>query len=239
MGTGARGVGDSEDEDSVDGNNQGHLRSDRAVPWGTGSPGPSPGDIAIPVGTAGSDMVEAQRTGIHIVKSPYTIHFTHTPKYFKPGMPFDLTVTAPGDRDGDPGGTSVFCMGMGKGEAQGSVGEGTWDQGLSLCHVPVPPGCHLGVGVCPCATLCPPAGSCPCATCPMPIPHPPQVYVTNPDNSPAPRVRVKAEGFQGLVSTQRDGTAKLVLNMPANKDSITITVSGDRDKDLGGSRCPG
>uniref|UniRef100_A0A8B9TC73 Complement C3 n=1 Tax=Anas platyrhynchos TaxID=8839 RepID=A0A8B9TC73_ANAPL len=99
---------------------------------------------------SGSDMVEAQRTGIHIVKSPYTIHFTHTPKYFKPGMPFDLTV-----------------------------------------------------------------------------------YVTNPDNSPAPRVRVKAEGFQGLVSTQRDGTAKLVLNMPANKDSITITVSGDRDKDLG------
>uniref|UniRef100_A0A8B9VMA0 Complement C3 n=1 Tax=Anas zonorhyncha TaxID=75864 RepID=A0A8B9VMA0_9AVES len=217
-----------EDEDSVDGNNQGHLRSDRAVPWGTGSPGPSPGDIAIPVGTAGSDMVEAQRTGIHIVKSPYTIHFTHTPKYFKPGMPFDLTVTAPGDRDGDPSGTSIFCMGMGKGEAQGSVGEGTWDQGLSLCHVPVPPGCHVGVGVCPCATLCPPAGSCPGATCPMPIPHPPQVYVTNPDNSPAPRVRVKAEGFQGLVSTQRDGTAKLVLNMPANKDSITITVTTDQ-----------
>uniref|UniRef100_A0A8B9VKP7 Complement C3 n=1 Tax=Anas zonorhyncha TaxID=75864 RepID=A0A8B9VKP7_9AVES len=94
---------------------------------------------------SGSDMVEAQRTGIHIVKSPYTIHFTHTPKYFKPGMPFDLTV-----------------------------------------------------------------------------------YVTNPDNSPAPRVRVKAEGFQGLVSTQRDGTAKLVLNMPANKDSITITVTTDQ-----------
>lgn len=149
------GVGDSEDGDSVDGNNQGHLRLDRAVPWGTGSPGPTPGDIAVPVGTAGSDMVEVQRTGIHIVKSPYTIHFTHTPKYFKPGMPFDLTVTAPGDRDGDPGGTSIFCVGMGKGEAQGSVGEGTWDQGLSLCHVPVPPGCHLGVGFCPCAMLCP------------------------------------------------------------------------------------
>ncbi|KAI6061499.1 Complement C3 isoform X1 [Aix galericulata] len=123
----------------------GHLRSDRAVPWGTGSPGLSPGDIAVPVGTAGSDMVEVQRTGIHIVKSPYTIHFTHTPKYFKPGMPFDLTV-----------------------------------------------------------------------------------YVTNPDNSPAPRVRVKALNFQGLVSTQRDGTAKLVLNMPANKDSVTITVTTDQ-----------
>uniref|UniRef100_A0A8B9CII6 Complement C3 n=1 Tax=Anser brachyrhynchus TaxID=132585 RepID=A0A8B9CII6_9AVES len=94
---------------------------------------------------SGSDMVEAQRTGIHIVTSPYTIHFTHTPKYFKPGMPFDLTV-----------------------------------------------------------------------------------YVTNPDNSPAPRVRVKAQNFQGLVSTQRDGTAKLVLNMPANKDSVTITVTTDQ-----------
>uniref|UniRef100_A0A8C0AX56 Complement C3 n=1 Tax=Buteo japonicus TaxID=224669 RepID=A0A8C0AX56_9AVES len=90
---------------------------------------------------SGSDMVEAQRSGIRIVTSPYTIHFTHTPKYFKPGMPFDLTV-----------------------------------------------------------------------------------YVTNPDESPAARVPVKADGFQGLVSTQRDGTAKLVLNMPANRDAVPITV---------------
>ncbi|NXI97092.1 VCO31 factor, partial [Psophia crepitans] len=94
---------------------------------------------------SGSDMVEAQRSGIRIVTSPYTIHFTHTPKYFKPGMPFDLTV-----------------------------------------------------------------------------------YVTNPDESPAPRVPVKADGFQGLVSTQRDGTAKLVLNMPANKDAVPITVRTDQ-----------
>ncbi|XP_068854155.1 A.superbus venom factor 1-like isoform X1 [Aphelocoma coerulescens] len=90
---------------------------------------------------SGSDMVEAQRSGIRIVTSPYSIHFTHTPKYFKPGMPFDLTV-----------------------------------------------------------------------------------YVSNPDKSPAPRVTVQADGFQGQVSTQRDGTARLVLNMPANKDSIPITV---------------
>ncbi|XP_014749464.1 PREDICTED: complement C3, partial [Sturnus vulgaris] len=90
---------------------------------------------------SGSDMVEAQHGGIQIVTSPYSIHFTHTPKYFKPGMPFDLTV-----------------------------------------------------------------------------------YVTNPDQSPAPRVTVQADGFQGSVSTQRDGTARLVLNMPANKDSVPITV---------------
>ncbi|RMB88129.1 hypothetical protein DUI87_35490 [Hirundo rustica rustica] len=95
---------------------------------------------------SGSDMVEAQRGGIQIVTSPYTIHFTHTPKYFKPGMPFDLTV-----------------------------------------------------------------------------------YVTNPDQSPAPRVTVQADGFQGQVSTQRDGTARLVLNMPANKDSVPITVRTAQD----------
>ena len=63
--------------------------------------------------------------------------------------------------------------------------------------------------------------------------HPPQVYVTNPDNSPAPRIPVKADNFQGLVSTQRDGTAKLVLNMPANKNSVPITVSRDRDRERG------
>ncbi|XP_037982232.1 A.superbus venom factor 1-like [Motacilla alba alba] len=90
---------------------------------------------------SGSDMVEAQRGGIQIVTSPYSIHFTRTPKYFKPGMPFDLTV-----------------------------------------------------------------------------------YVTNPDQSPAPRVTVQADGFQGQVSTRHDGTARLVLNMPANKDSVPITV---------------
>ncbi|XP_010022318.1 PREDICTED: complement C3, partial [Nestor notabilis] len=101
---------------------------------------------------SGSDMVEAQRSGIRIVTSPYTIHFTHTPKYFKPGMPFDLTV-----------------------------------------------------------------------------------YVTNPDASPASRVTVKADGFQGVVSTQRDGTAKLVLNMPANKETVPITVRTE-DPELPGPR---
>uniref|UniRef100_A0A8C4YQZ9 Complement C3 n=1 Tax=Gopherus evgoodei TaxID=1825980 RepID=A0A8C4YQZ9_9SAUR len=79
---------------------------------------------------SGSDMVEAERTGINIVTSPYQIHFTKTPKYFKPGMPFEL-----------------------------------------------------------------------------------MVYVTNPDGSPAPRVPVQAEGFQSAGSTQRDGTAKLIINM--------------------------
>lgn len=37
-------------------------------------------------------MVEAERSGIPIVTSPYQIHFTKTPKYFKPAMPFNLMV---------------------------------------------------------------------------------------------------------------------------------------------------
>lgn len=41
---------------------------------------------------SGSDMVEAELTGIPIVTSPYEIHFTKTPKFFKPAMPFDLMV---------------------------------------------------------------------------------------------------------------------------------------------------
>uniref|UniRef100_A0A672HBB9 Complement C3-like n=1 Tax=Salarias fasciatus TaxID=181472 RepID=A0A672HBB9_SALFA len=40
----------------------------------------------------GTEMVEAEVRGIRIVTSPYTIHFKKTPSYFKPGMPFDLTV---------------------------------------------------------------------------------------------------------------------------------------------------
>ncbi|KAK7161096.1 hypothetical protein R3I94_003929 [Phoxinus phoxinus] len=41
---------------------------------------------------SGSEMVEAERRGIQIVTSPYTIHFKKTPQFFKPGMPFDISV---------------------------------------------------------------------------------------------------------------------------------------------------
>ncbi|KFO28789.1 Complement C3 [Fukomys damarensis] len=50
---------------------------------------------------SGSDMVEAERSGIPIVTSPYQIHFTKTPKYFKPAMPFDLMVFVT-NPDGSP-----------------------------------------------------------------------------------------------------------------------------------------
>ncbi|KAJ8263848.1 hypothetical protein GJAV_G00142020 [Gymnothorax javanicus] len=42
--------------------------------------------------STGSDLVEAERTGIKIVLSPYKIHFSNTPQYFKPGLPLDVTV---------------------------------------------------------------------------------------------------------------------------------------------------
>ncbi|KAK5911561.1 hypothetical protein CgunFtcFv8_005724 [Champsocephalus gunnari] len=40
----------------------------------------------------GDDMVEAELRNIQIVKSPYTIHFKKTPKYFKPRMTFEVVV---------------------------------------------------------------------------------------------------------------------------------------------------
>uniref|UniRef100_A0A671YHA0 Complement C3-like n=1 Tax=Sparus aurata TaxID=8175 RepID=A0A671YHA0_SPAAU len=47
--------------------------------------------VAVSVLTeSGSEMVEAELRGIQIVTSPYTIHFKKTPKYFKPGMSFDI-----------------------------------------------------------------------------------------------------------------------------------------------------
>uniref|UniRef100_A0A8C2Z4A2 Complement C3a, tandem duplicate 1 n=1 Tax=Cyclopterus lumpus TaxID=8103 RepID=A0A8C2Z4A2_CYCLU len=49
--------------------------------------------VAVSVLTeSGSEMVEAELRNIQIVTSPYTIHFKKTPKYFKPGMSFDITV---------------------------------------------------------------------------------------------------------------------------------------------------
>ncbi|XP_059191662.1 complement C3-like [Centropristis striata] len=50
---------------------------------------------------SGSEMVEAELRGIKIVTSPYTINFKKTPKYFTPGIYFDVAVevTIP---DGSP-----------------------------------------------------------------------------------------------------------------------------------------
>nr|XP_056717149.1 A.superbus venom factor 1-like [Euleptes europaea] len=50
---------------------------------------------------SGNDMVVAEQSGIKIVTSPYEILFTKTPKYFKPGMPYELTVFVT-NPDGSP-----------------------------------------------------------------------------------------------------------------------------------------
>uniref|UniRef100_A0A671TD78 Complement component c3b, tandem duplicate 1 n=1 Tax=Sparus aurata TaxID=8175 RepID=A0A671TD78_SPAAU len=42
--------------------------------------------------STGSDLVEAEKTGIKIVESPYVLSFRDTTKYFKPGLPFDFTI---------------------------------------------------------------------------------------------------------------------------------------------------
>ncbi|CAK6976226.1 complement C3-like, partial [Scomber scombrus] len=49
--------------------------------------------VAVSVLTeSGSEMVAAELRGITIVTSPYTITFKKTPKYFKPGMTFNMAV---------------------------------------------------------------------------------------------------------------------------------------------------
>ncbi|KAK1879949.1 Complement C3 [Dissostichus eleginoides] len=49
--------------------------------------------VAVSVLTeSGDEMVEAELRNIPIVKSPYAIHFKKTPKYFKPGMTFEVVV---------------------------------------------------------------------------------------------------------------------------------------------------
>ncbi|MGH0128831.1 UNVERIFIED_CONTAM: hypothetical protein FKN15_036377 [Acipenser sinensis] len=51
--------------------------------------------------STGSDLVQAETSGLKIVTSPYKILFTKTSKYFKPGMPFDVLVFVT-DPDGTP-----------------------------------------------------------------------------------------------------------------------------------------
>ncbi|CAL8330687.1 unnamed protein product [Lota lota] len=49
--------------------------------------------VAVTVLTeSGDELVEAEKQGIHIVTSPYTIHLKNTPQYFKPTMFFEVVV---------------------------------------------------------------------------------------------------------------------------------------------------
>ncbi|KAJ8283257.1 hypothetical protein COCON_G00021070 [Conger conger] len=61
--------------------------------------------------STGSDLVEAERTGIKIVESPYKIYFSNTPQYFKPGLPFYVTVVVT-HQDGTPAPNVPFVLSL-------------------------------------------------------------------------------------------------------------------------------
>ncbi|XP_029921200.1 complement C3-like [Myripristis murdjan] len=76
--------------------------------------------VAVSVLTeTGSEMVEAELRGIQIVTSPYTIHFKRTPKYFKPGMSFDVTLHVLNPDDTPASGIPVV---VGPGDVAGQTG---------------------------------------------------------------------------------------------------------------------
>lgn len=52
---------------------------------------PPPQTLQSPV-SPGGEMVQAETSGVKIVRSPYNIKFIRTPQYFKPGMPFHVKV---------------------------------------------------------------------------------------------------------------------------------------------------
>nr|XP_040041543.1 complement C3-like [Gasterosteus aculeatus aculeatus] len=85
--------------------------------------------VAVSVLTdSGGEMVEAELRNIQIVQSPYTILFKKTPKYFKPGMSFDVMVEVE-NPDGSPAkGVKVVVE-------PGSEESSTGDNGLAKLTV--------------------------------------------------------------------------------------------------------
>ncbi|KAG7315486.1 hypothetical protein KOW79_021574 [Hemibagrus wyckioides] len=51
--------------------------------------------------SSGSDLVDAEKTGIKIVLAPYVLAIKDTPRFFKSGLPFEMTVTV-SHHDGSP-----------------------------------------------------------------------------------------------------------------------------------------
>lgn len=43
--------------------------------------------------SSGSDLVDTEKTGIKIVLAPYLLAIKDTPRFFKSGLPFEMTVT--------------------------------------------------------------------------------------------------------------------------------------------------
>ncbi|XP_019600514.2 complement C3 isoform X1 [Rhinolophus sinicus] len=57
--------------------------------------------VNVTVFSSGGEMVQAETSGVKIVRSPYNIKFIRTPQYFKPGMPFHFRVFV-SNPDGSP-----------------------------------------------------------------------------------------------------------------------------------------
>uniref|UniRef100_A0A8C8SX26 Uncharacterized protein n=1 Tax=Pelusios castaneus TaxID=367368 RepID=A0A8C8SX26_9SAUR len=81
------------------------LKSTTMKVWKTQSPSPAIISIFffsfLFFNSQGSDMVEAEKSGIHIVTSPYKILLHRSATYFKPGLPFNLLVSVE-NADGSP-----------------------------------------------------------------------------------------------------------------------------------------
>ncbi|XP_066128810.1 complement C3-like [Saccopteryx bilineata] len=57
--------------------------------------------VNVTVFSSGGEMVQAETSGVKIVRIPYNIKFIRTPQYFKPGMPFHFRVFV-SNPDGSP-----------------------------------------------------------------------------------------------------------------------------------------
>ncbi|KAB1259524.1 Complement C3 [Camelus dromedarius] len=102
--------------------------------------------VNVTVFSSGGEMVQAETSGVKIVRSPYNIKFTRTPQYFKPGMPFHFRI-------------------------------------------------------------------------------PPQVFVSNPDGSPASRVLIRCQNQK--LYTLPSGVATLTIDTNADQKELPILVETD------------
>ncbi|XP_054634136.1 complement C3-like [Dunckerocampus dactyliophorus] len=85
----------------------------------------------------GSDLVEAEKKGISIVESPYILSFKDTPKYYKPGLPFDFTIQVT-HHDGSPARNVPVKVNLLEGPVM--VGVGTARVTINLPNVRHPQG---------------------------------------------------------------------------------------------------
>ncbi|XP_069460147.1 complement C3-like isoform X2 [Ambystoma mexicanum] len=65
--------------------------------------------VHVTVFSSGGDEVQAEKYGIRIVDSPFKIQFIQTPGYFKPGMPFQVSVIVTNPDESPAGNVDVIA----------------------------------------------------------------------------------------------------------------------------------